>query len=166
PKTLVEAFGGALRAVTPKLTDEQLAEFAVIRSRGVQDPRVRTEGTIAYLITLDNGFRIMYRDSGGRITEYEKAAMAKVGRVDLALVAVAASYLHTATVEQALEHIRTYRPAVYMPAHHDAALTGLWRATEPLFQAVRDEDPTIVTVSKSYRQPTCFYTEHNLSRQR
>ena len=65
PKTLVDAFGGALRATTPKPTDEQLAEFAAIRSRGVQDPRVVTEGTLAYLITLDNGFRIMYRDSGG-----------------------------------------------------------------------------------------------------
>src|SRR5262249_47690185 len=42
PKQLVDAFGGALRAVTPKLTEEQLAEFATIRSRGVQDPRVVT----------------------------------------------------------------------------------------------------------------------------
>jgi L-ascorbate metabolism protein UlaG (beta-lactamase superfamily) len=166
PKVLVDAFSGALKKTTKPLTDAQIAELAAIRQRGTQDPRVRTEGTIAYLITLDNGFRIMYRDSGGRVTEHEKAAMAKVGRVDLALVAVAASYLHTTTIEQALEHIRTYRPDVYMPAHHDAALTGLWRATEPLFQAVRDENPSIVTVSKSYRQPTCFYTEHNLSRRR
>ena len=35
PKQLVDAFAGALRAVTPKLTDEQLAELAAIRSRGV-----------------------------------------------------------------------------------------------------------------------------------
>jgi hypothetical protein len=106
----------------------------------------------------------MYRDSGGRVTDYEKAAMARVGRVDLALVAVAASYLNTLTVEQALEHVNTYKPDVYMPAHHDAPYTGLWRPIEPLFQAVKDKDPNIVTVSKGYREPTCFNTEHNISR--
>lgn len=166
PKTLVDAFRGALGATAPKLTDEQLAEFAVIRSRGVQDPRVRTEGTIAYLITLDNGFRIMYRDSGGRITDFEKSAMERTGRVDVALVAVSASYLNTVTVPQALEHVRTYRPDVYIPAHHDAAYNNLWRATEPLFQAVKDENPDIVTASRGYREPTCFNTDYNISRKR
>jgi L-ascorbate metabolism protein UlaG (beta-lactamase superfamily) len=166
PKTLVDAFSGALRATAPKPTEEQLAEFAAIRARGVQDPRVVTEGTIAYLITLDNGFRIYYRDSGGRVTDFEKAAMEKTGRVDVALVAVSASYLNTVTVPAALEHIRTYKPDVYIPAHHDAAYNNLWRATEPLFQAVKDERPEIVTVSKGYREPTCFATEHNVSRSR
>jgi L-ascorbate metabolism protein UlaG (beta-lactamase superfamily) len=166
PKTLVDAFGGALRATTPKLTDEQLAEFATIRSRGTQDPRVRTEGTLAYLITLDNGFRIMYRDSGGRVTDFEKAAMERTGRVDVALIAVSASYLNTVTVAQALEHVRTYKPDVYIPAHHDAAYNNLWRATEPLFQAVKDESPGIVTVTKGYREPVCFNTDHNISRAR
>ena len=166
PKQLVDAFGGALRAVTPKLTEEQLAELAIIRARGVQDPRVVTEGTLAYLITLDNGFRIMYRDSGGRVTDFEKSAMERTGRVDVALVAVSASYLNTVTVPQALEHVRTYRPDVYIPAHHDAAYNNLWRATEPLFQAVKDENPNIVTASRGYREPICFNTEHNISRKR
>jgi hypothetical protein len=74
---------------------------------------VVTEGTIAYLITLDNGFRIMYRDSGGRVTDFEKSAMERTGRVDVALVAVSASYLNTVTVPQALEHIRTYKPTSF-----------------------------------------------------
>ena len=123
-----------------------------------------TEGTIAYLITLDNGFRIMYRDSGGRVTDYERAAMQRVGRVDVALVAVAASFLNPLTVQQALEHMRTYKPDVYIPAHHDADYNGLWRATEPLFQALKDENPNIVTVSRGYREPICFDTENNIQR--
>jgi L-ascorbate metabolism protein UlaG (beta-lactamase superfamily) len=96
---------------------------ATIRQRGTQDRRVRSEGTIAYLITLDNGFRIYYRDSGGRVTDVEKEAMARVGRVDVGLIAVSAAYLNTATVTQALEHVRTYKPDVYIPAHHDAPST-------------------------------------------
>jgi L-ascorbate metabolism protein UlaG (beta-lactamase superfamily) len=167
PKTLVDAFAGALRTTAPKPTEEQLAEFAAIRSRGVQDPRVVTEGTLAYLITLDNGFRIMYRDSGGAVTEFEKAAMERGGgRVDVALVAVSASYLNTETVPRALEHLRAYKPDVYIPAHHDAAYNNLWRATEPLFQAAKDENPNIVTASRGYREPICFNTEHNISRKR
>ena len=52
-----------------------------------------TEGTIAYLITFDDGFRVMYRDSAGVVTEYEKAAMQRVGRVDLAITAFRADFL-------------------------------------------------------------------------
>jgi L-ascorbate metabolism protein UlaG (beta-lactamase superfamily) len=167
PKQLVDAFDGALRATAPKPTEGQLAEFATIRSRGVQNPRVATEGTIAYLITLDNGFRIMYRDSGGAVTDFEKSAMERTGgRVDVALVAVSASYLNTETVPRALEHVRIYKPDVYIPAHHDASYNNLWRATEPLFQAVKDESPNVATVSKGYREPVCFNTDHNISRAR
>jgi L-ascorbate metabolism protein UlaG (beta-lactamase superfamily) len=166
PAALVSAFDAALKATTTPPTPEQIAEQATIRQRGTQDRRVRSEGTIAYLITLDNGFRIMYRDSAGRVTDFEKAAMERAGRVDVALVAVSAAYLNTVTVTQALEHMRLYKPDVYMPAHHDGPYTNLWRATEPLFQAVKDDNPNIVTVSKSYREPTCFNTEHNISKGR
>src|SRR4029450_5643783 len=113
PKNVTEAFDNALKATAPAPTKEQIAERNKIRERGTNDPRVVMEGTIAYLITVDNGFRIMFRDSGGAITEYEKAAMARIGRVDVALVAVSASFLHTLTSQRALEHVRTYKPDVY-----------------------------------------------------
>ena len=91
--------------------------------------------------------------------------MIRAGVVDLALVAVAAEYLAPLTARQALEHVRLYKPDVYMPAHHDAPLTGrrsLWRATEPVLQALKDDNPSLVTVSRGYREPVCFNTEVNL----
>jgi len=166
PANIVGPIDATLKQVTRPLTEEEAAEQNVIRQRGSSDRRVITEGTIAYLITLDDGFRIMYRDSGGRITEWEKAAMERIGRVDLALIAVAASYLNTLTVEQAIEHIRTYKPDVYMPAHHDAPNNGLWRAIEPISEAIKGENPNIVTVSKEYRIPVCFNTQFNVQRGR
>ncbi|HLQ94028.1 MAG TPA: MBL fold metallo-hydrolase [Xanthobacteraceae bacterium] len=166
PASLVGAFDAALKATTKAPTPEQIAEQAVLRQRGTSDSRVRTEGTIAYLITLDNGFRIYYRDSAGRVTDFEKAAMARAGRVDVGLIAVSAAYLNSATIEQAIEHSRAYKPDVYIPAHHDAPVNNLWRATEPLFQALRDDNPNIVTVSKGYRQPICFNTDVNISKSR
>jgi L-ascorbate metabolism protein UlaG (beta-lactamase superfamily) len=158
PRDVTAAFNQALQRTTPRATAEQSAEQAAIRERGVGDPRVTAEGTIAYLITLDDGFRIMYRDSGGAVTDYEKAAMARTGRVDLAIAAVAASVLPALTSQQALEYMRTYKPDVYMPAHHDGSINELWRPTEPLFQAIKDENPRIVTISKGYREPSCIDT--------
>jgi L-ascorbate metabolism protein UlaG (beta-lactamase superfamily) len=158
PANVTRAFNQALQSVATPLTPEQTAEEAVIRSRGTSDPRIVTEGTITYLITLDNGFRILYRDSGGEITEFEKAAMQRIGRVDLAIAAIAADFLPSLTVPQALEYLRLYKPDFYMPAHYDAPLNGLWRTTEPIFQAMKDEKPSLLTYSRQYREPVCFDT--------
>jgi len=158
PPDITAPFNQALQRTTSRPTPEQSAEQVAIRERGISDPRVTAEGTIAYLITFDDGFRIMYRDSGGTVTDYEKAAMARIGRVDIALAAVAASVLPALTSRQALEYMRTYKPDVYIPAHHDGSINELWRATEPLFQALKDENPKIVTLSKVYREPSCFDT--------
>jgi L-ascorbate metabolism protein UlaG (beta-lactamase superfamily) len=159
PADVTTAFGKALQATVTAPTTEQSAEQALIIARGSSDPRIVAEGTIAYLITLDSGFRILYRDSGGQVTDYEKAAALRVGPVDLAIVATAASYVTALIVDQALEYVHTYRPSAFMPAHHDAAYNNLWRPTEPIFQAIKDENPKIVTISKGYREPTCFSTK-------
>lgn len=168
-KEVTAVMDRALDEVMPAPTAEQQAERGTIRARGTNSPRVIDEGTIAYLITLDDGFRILYRDSGGRVTDYERAAIARAGgRVDLALVAVSGDYINPLMVKLALEHMRAYKPAVIMPAHHDAPVTSghvaQWRATEPLFEAMKDENPAIVTVSKEYREPVCFNTEMNIQR--
>ena len=158
PANVTRAFNQALQSTATPLTPEQTAEEAVIRSRGTSDPRIVAEGTITYLITLDNGFRIMYRDSGGAPTEFEKAAMQRIGRVDIAIAAVAADFLPSLTVQRGLEFLRLYKPDVYIPAHYDAPLNGLWRTTEPIFQAMKDEKPSLITYSRQYREPVCFDT--------
>ncbi len=117
-KHITEVVEGALNSVAPKLTPEQIAEEKQIMARGTFDPRVINEGTIAYLIRFDDGFSIIYRDSGGQITEQEKAAFASVGGVDLALLAITADFLNPLTAKQAVEYVRLFKPAVVMPAHH------------------------------------------------
>ena len=167
PPDITKSFGDAIKPYVSARTAEQQAEQRAIGSRGTGGPKVADEGTISYLITLRNGFRIMYKDSAGSVTDQERATMEKIGgRVDLAIVAVAASYLNHLTAQQALEHARAYRPRVYMPAHHDAPFDDMWRATEPIFQVLKDNDPGLITISKGYREPTCFNTDENLSRRR
>jgi L-ascorbate metabolism protein UlaG (beta-lactamase superfamily) len=163
-KHITEVMEGALNSVAPKETPEQISEEKEVMARGTFDPRIINEGTIAYLIRFDDGFSIIYRDSGGQITEQEKAAFANIGGVDLALLAITADFLNPLTAKQAIEYVQLFKPAVFMPAHHDAGFSGhnpLWRATEPVFQAIKDERPDIVTVSRGYREPVCFDTDIN-----
>jgi hypothetical protein len=163
-KHITEVMEGALNSVAPKETPEQVAEEKEIMARGTFDPRIINEGMIAYLIRFDDGFSIIYRDSGGQITEQEKAAFANVGGVDLALLAITADFLNPLTAKQAVEYVQLFKPVVFMPAHHDAGFSGhtpLWRATEPVFQAIKEERPDIVTVSRGYREPVCFDTGIN-----
>lgn len=165
-KHITQVMENAVNSLAPKLTPEQQAEEKKIQDRGTFDPRVIDQGTIAYIITFDDGFRVVYRDSGGHVTDYEKQAFAKSPGVDLALVALSADYLNPLVAAQALEHERLYKPDVFMPAHHDAGFSGhtpLWRATEPVFQALKDADPHLTTVSREYREPTCFDTEVNVA---
>src|SRR6185503_1889985 len=142
-------------ASNPKRTVEENAEQSAIRARGTSSDSVVSDGTLTYLITLDSGFRIIYRDSGGVVTERERAAMARIGSVDVALIALP-QYIKGLVTAQALDYVHTYKPTVFIPAHHDAARDGLWRPTEPVFQALKDENPRLVTVSKGYREPVCF----------
>ena len=165
-KHLTEVMETALAQLMPAPTPAQEDEAKRIAARGTFSPAVIDAGTITYVITFDTGFRVLYRDSGGVVTEAEKAAMARIGRVDLALTPVSADYVNPLMVNQALEYLRTYRPAVIMPDHHDAPLTmghvPQWRATEPLFEAMKAEAPDLVTISRQYREPTCFDTGFNL----
>jgi L-ascorbate metabolism protein UlaG (beta-lactamase superfamily) len=165
-KHITQVMEGAVNSLAPKLTPEQQAEEKTIQDRGTFDPRVITEGTILYIITFDDGFRVVYRDSGGHVTDYEKAAFAKSPGVDLALVALSADFLNPLVAAQALEHEKLYKPDVFMPAHHDAAFSGhvpLWRATEPVFQTLKDFNPHLTTVSRGYREPVCYDTEVNVA---
>jgi L-ascorbate metabolism protein UlaG (beta-lactamase superfamily) len=167
PPDVTVPINQALSKVTTPLTPAEQAQRGEVSSRGTSDRRVLTEGTIAYVLLFDNGFRLWYRDSAGAITDYEKAAMQRIGgRVDVALVATYSAYLNTETSKRALEFMEAYHPDVFIPAHHDAPMTGLWRTTEPMFQALHDANPNIITVSKTYREPTCFNTEDNIQRRR
>jgi hypothetical protein len=52
--------GPAIDSLLPPMTTEQRAQDTALRARGSADPRVTAEGTIAYLITFETGFRLIY----------------------------------------------------------------------------------------------------------
>jgi L-ascorbate metabolism protein UlaG (beta-lactamase superfamily) len=157
-----DAFGDAYKAGAPKPTPDEAAALAKIRERGASDPKIVTEGTIAYVFTFDDGFKVAWRNSGGVMTDYEKAALKKIGPVDVLLGAIAANIIAESQAKVLLPMLDTYRPDVWIPGHHEAEVGGKPdRATEPLFQYAKNAYPDLITVSKQIAEPTCFDTRQN-----
>jgi hypothetical protein len=106
------------------------------------------------LVTLDDGFHIMYPNGGGGITEWERAASGSAAWIFRGST-VAASHLNALTVERAIEHIQTYKPDGYeLP---DAPIT-VCGAIEPIVEAIKDQNPNDLTVSKEDQTPVCLNT--------
>jgi L-ascorbate metabolism protein UlaG (beta-lactamase superfamily) len=165
PPAFTKAFGTAYGAAMPVPTPSEAAAQAAIQARGSTDPNIVTEGTIAFVITFEDGFRLAYRDSGGVMTQNEIDAMNKLGAVDVLLGAVAANDIAESNAMILLPMVENYRPEVYFPGHHEEHTADtVDRATEPLFQYVKNILPDTVTISKEFREPTCFDTTRNLAR--
>jgi L-ascorbate metabolism protein UlaG (beta-lactamase superfamily) len=156
--SVLGAFMSAIRTTIGAPTPAEAAAEAAIGARGTSDPRVITEGTIAYLFTFDTGFRLIYRDSAGPITDAERAALARIGgNTDAAIVAYIGQYVAEPQIAATLPLIQLYNPRLYLPAHHDE-IAGLFLdiGTEPLFLAIRDEVPKTKALSPLYREPVCI----------
>lgn len=140
----------------PRTEQEQQHEQA-ITARGSRDPKLATEGTIAYLFTFDNGYRLYYQDSAGPITDAQKALVTAVGSVDIGLFAYQGFFLSQNQVDATMPLIRLFKPRVLLPTHHDESGGAFGdMATEPLFMAVRDELPETRSISPLYRAPLCI----------
>jgi L-ascorbate metabolism protein UlaG (beta-lactamase superfamily) len=138
-------------------------EALQIAQRGVHTPEVNTEATLSYIIDV-GGFRIAYRDSGGKISDEELAYFAANPGVDVAIL----SLNGLPHVAQQLEDVfmplvRLYQPRVLVPAHHDelwanfdgSGLSRLFNnvATETIKERVHDEFPASVTVQPALIEP-------------
>jgi hypothetical protein len=155
---VLDAFTAAIPVAIGEATVEEQAAEDAIRARGTFAPEVITQGTIAYLVTLDSGLRLIYRNSAGPITAYEQEAIQRIGgTTDVAIVAYAGQYDADRQIAATLPIVQLYNPRLLLPAHHDE-IAGLFldMGTEALFTAVRDSLPGTRTVSPLYREPVCI----------
>lgn len=152
------AFRGALE-LEPPFTEEEKRHADEIRQRGTSDPRVLTEGTIAYLFTFDGGFRFLFLDSAGELTDGVRNVMQRIGSTDIASVAYQGMGLPRYQVPVTMPLIKAFNPAYFIPNHHDE-IAGQFSdmATYPLFMAIRDELPRTKLIDPLYRTPICFNT--------
>ena len=155
---VVGAFRSAIDTAAGKPTDEQAREEQAVLARGTNDPRVIKEGTIAFLFTFDNGFRLIWRNSAGPITDSERAVLQRIGgKTDVAIVAYMGQYVAARQLAATMPIVELYNPRIFLPAHHDE-IPGLFVdiGTEPLSMAAREKG--IQTYAPLYREPICIDT--------
>lgn len=142
-------------SLVPPLTDAERQQADRIRARGSSDPALATEGVIGYLFTFGNGFRIMFVDSPGPVTDGQRQVMRGIPSVDVALL----PYLHfEAGIAPLVELATLFKPATVFLGHHDGPGVAMWAANYPAALALRDALPKVRTMDVLYRTPVCFST--------
>ena len=126
-------------------------------AKGTFDPEVITKGTIAYAFTFDTGYKLVWIDSAGPVTDGVRALAQKLGPVDIAIVAYQGHPVAQVQVPVTLELVKQFRPRVFMPAHHDQIFgTFVDLGVEPLFEAIADALPGTQTIAPLHQRPNCF----------
>ena len=152
-KALIEARQVWERDMGPVTADEE-AHAAAVRERGSMAPEVMTEGTMCLVIDID-GYRIVYRDSGGPVSDEERAFSSATPGCDLAIVGFVGRPLVRRQLKEAtMPLVETYQPKVVLPCHHDDLYpVFIDMATEPLKMRVHEELPAASTVQPVYVEP-------------
>jgi L-ascorbate metabolism protein UlaG (beta-lactamase superfamily) len=146
----------------PPFASADLQASSIVAARGSADPRIVTQGTIAYLFTLDSGYRLMWLDSAGAITPTLQTAMATLKSTDFAIVGYQAQVFPRFQVPVTMQLVELFNPELFFPAHHDELLFSIDgqslsaspdQATEPLFLAIRETLPKTRPITALYRTP-------------
>ena len=138
----------------PPLSSEEQAYAAAVQQRGNWAPEVFTEGTMCLVIDID-GYRIVYRDSGGPVSAEERAFFAASPGCDLAIVGfVGRPLVRRQLSEATMPLIETYQPRAVIPCHHDDLYpVFIDMPTEPLKMRVHERLPAASTIQPVYVEP-------------
>lgn len=140
-------------------TPEQAAAEKAIMAKGTFAPDVITKGTIAYAFTFDSGFKVLWIDSAGPVTDGDRALAEKLGGVDIAIIAYQGHPVSQVQIPVTLELVKLFKPKTYIPAHHDQIFgTFVDLGVERLFEEVQAALPDTKTIAMLHNQPLCFDT--------
>ena len=121
-------------------------------------------GTIVYVLTFDNGFRLVYSDSDGNLSNGERVLADSIhaggGKIDVAIL----GYLGdtpNAAIRTTLTRVNVWKPNIFIPSHHHNGDSRILpeMPTAPLFEALRDQAPDTRGVAPLYRSPICVNTK-------
>ena len=141
---------------SPPYSEQEKDLLDHVRSLGTFDPKVITEGTLAYGLVFPSGFKAVLNGSAGPITPGVRALAEKLGPVDVATVAYQVHAVADTQIDYTWPFIELFKPKLFLPAHHDA-LPPTWvdLGLEPLFSKIRAEMPTTAFLAPLYRSPIC-----------
>jgi L-ascorbate metabolism protein UlaG (beta-lactamase superfamily) len=161
-------------------TEEQKKQFNDWKSRltgkisAAEDPLdpekdTMYHGTIVYVVTFDDGFRLVFSDTAGVLSGGERTLADSIhaggGKVDVAILGyLDGSFSVSRAIQTALARVQTWQPSIFLPSHyHDGDLLYAWpmpeMPTAPLFEAFRDKAPETHGVEPLFRSPVCVNTK-------
>jgi L-ascorbate metabolism protein UlaG (beta-lactamase superfamily) len=156
---LTDIYDSLYRNDSPPFTEEEQNRLKEVRARGTFDPKVITEGTLAYALVLPSGFKAVLIGSAGPITPGVRALAEKLGPVDLAIVAYQVHAVADTQIGYTWPFIELFKPKLYMPAHHDSnPVAWVDLGLEPMFMKIRDAMPNTAFLAPLYRSPVCVAT--------
>jgi L-ascorbate metabolism protein UlaG (beta-lactamase superfamily) len=142
---------------SPPYTEAEKKELVRVRAEGSFDPKIITEGTLAFAFTLPSGFKAVLIGSAGPITPGVRALAEKLGPVDVAIIAYQVHAVADTQIGYTWPFIELFKPKLFLPAHHDAnppAWVDL--GAEPLFDRIRAKMPGTAYLAPLYRSPICI----------
>jgi len=156
---LIDALGAIYKVDSRANTPEEEAHNKEVTARGTFDPKVITEGTLAYALRFKNDFSIVVIGSAGPVTDGDRALAARLGPADIGIVAYQPHPVAEHQVADTWPLVQLLHPRLYLPAHHDAAF-GTWLdlGLEPLFMKLRADMPDTKFAAPLYRSPICVAT--------
>ena len=80
---LIGIYSSLYKNDSPAFTEEETKELARVQALGTFDPKVITEGTLAFAFVLPSGFKAVLIGSSGPITPGVRALAEKLGPVDV-----------------------------------------------------------------------------------
>jgi len=157
PEGFLEKQAAALQVASLQepLTDAEKQQSDAIRARGSRDPKIATDGVINYLFTFGSGFRLLFADSPGPITDAQRALAQKAPAVDVAMFPY---YAFEAGLPPLVDLVKTFKPSTVFLGHHDSEGTMKWASNYPAALAIRDANPTTRTMDVIYQTAVCFNT--------
>jgi L-ascorbate metabolism protein UlaG (beta-lactamase superfamily) len=153
---LTDIYASLYQNDSPPYSEEEKKELARVRSLGTFDPKVITEGTLAYALVLPSGFKAVLIGSAGPITPGVRALAEKLGPVDVAIIAYQVHAVADTQIAYTWPFIDLFKPTLFLPAHHDAnppAWVDL--GLEPLFDRIRANMSNTAFLAPLYRSPIC-----------
>lgn len=154
---LIGIYSSMYKNDSPAFTEEETKELARVQALGTFDPKVITEGTLAFAFVLPSGFKAVLIGSSGPITPGVRALAEKLGPVDVLIVAYQVHAVADTQISYTWPFIELFKPKLYLPAHHDAAPpTWIDLGLEPMFDKIRAEMPGTAFLAPLYRSPICI----------
>jgi L-ascorbate metabolism protein UlaG (beta-lactamase superfamily) len=153
---LLEIYASLYGNDSPPFAEQEKTILNYVRSLGTFDPKVITEGTLAYGLVFPSGFKAVLVGSSGPITPGVRALAEKLGPVDVLIVAYQVHAVADTQIEYTWPFIELFKPKLFLPAHHDSAPPA-WvdLGLEPLFDRIREKMPNTAFLAPLYRSPIC-----------